>query len=70
MPNHPDIINRSFAKIFRHVFVRDIKVVIGDSEGLPEKAKALMEKFITQDGVVAVGGGYHSSVGRIRRTPG
>ncbi len=41
----------------------DIKVVIGDSEGLPEKGKALMEKFITQDGVVAVGGGYHSSVG-------
>ena len=41
----------------------DIKVVIGDSEGLPEKAKALMEKLITQDGVVAVGGGYHSSVG-------
>ena len=37
--------------------------MIGDSEGLQEKAKALMEKFITQDGVVAVGGGYHSSVG-------
>lgn len=41
----------------------DIEVVIGDTEGLPEKAKALMEKLITQDGVVAVGGGYHSSVG-------
>jgi branched-chain amino acid transport system substrate-binding protein len=41
----------------------DVKVVIGDTEGLPEKAKALMEKLITQDGVVAVGGGYHSSVG-------
>ncbi len=40
-----------------------IKVVIGDTEGLPEKGKALMEKLITQDGVVAVGGGYHSSVG-------
>jgi ABC-type branched-subunit amino acid transport system substrate-binding protein len=40
-----------------------IKVVIGDTEGLPEKGAALMEKFITQDGVVAVGGGYHSSVG-------
>ncbi len=40
-----------------------IKVVIGDSEGLPEKGKALMEKLITEDGVVAVGGGYHSSVG-------
>lgn len=41
----------------------DLKVVIADSEGLPEKAKAIMEKLITQDGVVAVGGGYHSSVG-------
>ena len=41
----------------------DVEVVIGDTEGLPEKGTALMEKFITQDGVVAVGGGYHSSVG-------
>ena len=41
----------------------DIKGVIADTEGLPEKARALMEKLITQDGVVAVGGGYHSSVG-------
>lgn len=41
----------------------DVEVVIGDTEGLPERAKALMEKLITQDGVVAVGGGYHSSVG-------
>ncbi|NBQ24331.1 MAG: ABC transporter substrate-binding protein, partial [Verrucomicrobia bacterium] len=41
----------------------DIEVVIGDSEGLPEKATAVMERLITQDGVVAVGGGYHSSVG-------
>ncbi len=41
----------------------DLEVVIADSEGLPEKAKAIMEKLITQDGVVGVGGGYHSSVG-------
>lgn len=41
----------------------DIKVVIADTEGLPEKAAGIMEKLITQDGVVAVGGGYHSSVG-------
>ena len=41
----------------------DLKVVIADTEGLPEKASALMEKLITQDGVVAVGGAYHSSVG-------
>lgn len=41
----------------------DIEVVIGDSEGLPERATAVMERLITQDNVVAVGGGYHSSVG-------
>lgn len=41
----------------------DLDVVIADSEGLPEKAAAIMEKLITQDGVVGVGGGYHSSVG-------
>ena len=41
----------------------DVKVVIADSEGLPEKATAIMEKLITQDNVVGVGGGYHSSVG-------
>ncbi len=41
----------------------DLKVVIADTEGLPEKASAIMEKLITQDGVKAVGGGYHSSVG-------
>ena len=41
----------------------DIKVVIADTEGLPDKARAWMEKLSTQDGVVAGGGGYHSSVG-------
>lgn len=41
----------------------DIEVVIADTEGLPEKAAAMMNRLITQDGVVAVGGGYHSSVG-------
>ena len=41
----------------------DIEVIIADTEGLPEKARAMMERLITQDGVVAIGGGYHSSVG-------
>jgi ABC-type branched-subunit amino acid transport system substrate-binding protein len=40
-----------------------VEIIIGDTEGLPEKAKAMMEKLITQDGVVAVGGEYHSSAG-------
>ena len=42
----------------------DIKVVIADTEGLPEKARALMEKLITQDGVVAVGGGSVGVAGK------
>ena len=41
----------------------DIEVVIAATEGLPEKSRAMMERLITQDGVVAIGGGYHSSVG-------
>jgi len=42
---------------------RPVKLIIEDSEGLPERGTAAMEKLINQDGVVAVGGGYHSSVG-------
>lgn len=41
----------------------EVQLIIGDSEGLPERGAAVMERFITQDNVVAVGGGYHSSVG-------
>lgn len=40
-----------------------VQVVIADDEGLPERGRAVMERLTTQDGVVAVGGGYHSSVG-------
>ncbi|MEZ4712997.1 MAG: ABC transporter substrate-binding protein [Caldilineaceae bacterium] len=42
---------------------RPVELIIEDSEGLPERGAAAMEKLINQDGVVAVGGGYHSSVG-------
>ncbi len=42
---------------------RPVEVIIEDTEGLPERGIAVMEKLISQDGVVAVGGGYHSSVG-------
>lgn len=42
---------------------RPVVLIIEDSEGLPERGTAAMEKLINQDGVVAVGGGYHSSVG-------
>jgi len=40
-----------------------IELVVGDTEGLPEKGTALFEKLISQDNVVAIAGGYHSSVG-------
>jgi len=42
---------------------RPVEIIIEDSEGLPERGTAVMEKLINQDEVVAVGGGYHSSVG-------
>lgn len=40
-----------------------VELVVVDTEGLPERGAAVMERLITQDRVVAVGGGYHSSVG-------
>ena len=40
-----------------------IELVIDDTEGLPEKGTALFEKLISQDNVVGIAGGYHSSVG-------
>ncbi len=40
-----------------------VELVVVDTEGLPERGRAVMERLITQDNVVAVGGGYHSSVG-------
>ena len=42
---------------------RPVELIVEDSEGLPERGTAVMEKLINQDRVVAVGGGYHSSVG-------
>ncbi|MEZ4635582.1 MAG: ABC transporter substrate-binding protein [Caldilineaceae bacterium] len=42
---------------------REVELVVEDTEGLPERGTAVMEKLINQDNVVAIGGGYHSSVG-------
>lgn len=41
----------------------EVELIVGDTEGLPEKGTALFEKMIGQDNVAAIGGGYHSSVG-------
>lgn len=41
---------------------KQVKLVIGDTGGLPEKGTAVMERLITHDKVVAIGGEAHSSV--------
>jgi len=41
---------------------KKVKLVVGDTSGLPEKGTSVMERLITHDKVVAVGGEAHSSV--------
>jgi len=41
---------------------KKVELVIGDTAGLPEKGTAVMERLITRDKVIAVGGEGHSSV--------
>jgi branched-chain amino acid transport system substrate-binding protein len=43
------------------VLGRPIELIIEDDQGIPEKARAAVEKFITSDKVVAVTGGHQSS---------
>jgi ABC-type branched-subunit amino acid transport system substrate-binding protein len=45
------------------VLGKPVELVLVDTEGLPERGTAAMEKLISQDGVVAVVGEYHSAVG-------
>lgn len=40
-----------------------VELVLVDTEGLPERGTAAMERLINQDSVVAVVGEYHSAVG-------
>ena len=40
-----------------------VDIVIGDSEGSPERGQAVVERFIFEDEVNAVTGVYHSAVG-------
>ncbi len=40
-----------------------IEIVIGDSEGSPERGQAVVERFILEDEVHAVAGVFHSAVG-------
>ena len=41
---------------------KKVELVIGDTSGLPEKGTAVLERLITRDKVIAVGGEAHSSV--------
>ncbi len=45
------------------VLGQPVELVIADTEGLPERGAAQMERLINQEGVVAVVGEYHSAVG-------
>ena len=46
---------------------RPLELIVVDSEGLPERGAAVTERLITQEGVVAIAGGYHSSVGVVAK---
>lgn len=41
---------------------KKVELIIGDTSGQPEKGTAVMERLVTNDKVVAVGGEAHSSV--------
>jgi len=45
------------------VLGKPVELVLVDTEGLPERGTAAMERLINQEGVVAVVGEYHSAVG-------
>jgi ABC-type branched-subunit amino acid transport system substrate-binding protein len=44
------------------VLGRQVELIFGDTEGLPERGTAVTERLITQEGVVALTGEYHSGV--------
>lgn len=46
---------------------RTVELIVVDSEGLPERGASVTERLISQDGVVAIAGGYHSSVGVVAK---
>ncbi len=45
------------------VLGKPIELVFADTEGLPERGVAVAERLITENGVVAITGEYHSAVG-------
>lgn len=49
------------------VLGRPVELIVVDSEGLPERGASVTERLISQEGVVAIAGGYHSSVGVVAK---
>jgi ABC-type branched-subunit amino acid transport system substrate-binding protein len=45
------------------VLGKQVELIFGDTEGLPERGTAVVERLITQNNVVALTGEYHSGVG-------
>jgi ABC-type branched-subunit amino acid transport system substrate-binding protein len=42
---------------------KQVELIVGDTQGIPDKGKSIVEKMITLDKVVGICGGFHSSVG-------
>jgi ABC-type branched-subunit amino acid transport system substrate-binding protein len=47
------------------VLGKPLELIFADTEGLPERGGAAVERLITENGVVAVTGEYHSAVGLV-----
>jgi branched-chain amino acid transport system substrate-binding protein len=47
------------------VLGKPLELIFGDTEGLPERGSAVAERLITENGVVAITGEYHSAVGLV-----
>jgi ABC-type branched-subunit amino acid transport system substrate-binding protein len=45
------------------VLGKQVELIFGDTEGLPERGTAVVERLITQNNVVGLTGEYHSGVG-------
>jgi ABC-type branched-subunit amino acid transport system substrate-binding protein len=47
------------------VLGKPVELIFGDTEGLPERGGAVVERLITENKVVAITGEYHSAVGLV-----
>ncbi|HSR29635.1 MAG TPA: ABC transporter substrate-binding protein, partial [Anaerolineae bacterium] len=47
------------------VLGKPLELIFADTEGLPERGGAVVERLINENGVVAITGEYHSAVGLV-----